>query len=106
MLRIIGIISSLVLPSYAVVSNQSSVEIPMHCINTVPCKPIQRNDWRLQNQQLDILLPDLLTTPQARINQTLKTVVDTGQKKVAQPLSHVATSVLKSKHMAMLFPVR
>jgi len=106
MLKIIGLIISLVLPGFAVASNQISLEIPMHCVNTVPCKLIQRDDCGLQNRQRGIFLSDLLTTSQTRSNQSLKTKVDTRQQQVAQPLSHVATGVLKSRHLTMLFPVR
>tara|TARA_R110000868_G_scaffold53698_6_gene168341 strand:- start:1361 stop:1681 length:321 start_codon:yes stop_codon:yes gene_type:complete len=106
MLKIIGLIIGLVLPDFAVASNQISLEIPMHCVNTVPCKLIQRDDCGLQNRQRGIFLSDLLTASQAKITQSLKTVTESPQQQGAQPLSYVATGLLKSKHMAMLFPVR
>jgi hypothetical protein len=106
MLKIIGIISSLVLPHYTIASNQGDGGIPLRCFNTVPCKLVSGDDCRLSSHMRGILLSDLLTASQAKITQSLKTVADTRQQQGAQPLSHVATGVLKPRHLTMLFPVR
>lgn len=106
MLKIFGIISSLVLPNFSIASNQGDGELLLRCVNTVPCKLVSGDDCRLSSHTRGILLSDLLTASQAKITQSLKTVADTGQQQVTQPLSHVATGVFKPRYLTMLFPVR
>lgn len=106
MLKIIGIISGLILPSYRLAIIHPSAELQIYCISTSQCKILLQDGCPLDVRQRGILLSDLLSAQEIQQRDSLGVVTATHHQNNLQGAKHVKHNLLKSETFAMLFPVR